>query len=175
MDIYLIGYMASGKSTVGPLIASLLGYDFIDFDAYVVAQEGRSIPEIFESKGEIYFRKKEALYLNEILTLESDVPKVVALGGGTPCYGNNLQQLQNANIITVYLNLGVELLSKRLWETREGRPVVAQQNSYEALEEFVRKHLFERGFYYNQARHVITVKIENQEPEIIAKQIVELL
>jgi len=173
MDIYLMGYMASGKSTIGPLLASLLGYDFFDFDSYIVKQEGHSISKIFESKGEIYFRKKEALYLNEILTLETHTPKVVALGGGTPCYGNNLQQLQNADIITIYLNLNVELLSKRLWNTREERPVVAQQNSYETLEEFVRKHLFERSFYYNQATHVL--KVDNKEPEMIVKEIGELL
>ena len=173
MDIYLMGYMGSGKTTVGALLSSHLNYNFIDFDDYITQREGRSISEIFEAKGEIYFRKKEAFYLNELLNTETEGAKVIALGGGTPCYGTNLQQIKDRDVVTVYLNIGVKLLTKRLWNEREGRPVISGQTSYEALEEFVRKHLFERGFYYNQASQV--VKIVDQDPETIAQEIKALL
>ena len=86
MKIILLGYMGSGKTTLGEAIAHLKNIPFIDLDSYIAEGEKLSVQEIFSSKGEIYFRKKEALYLQEVLQKEEDM--VLSLGGGTPCFGN---------------------------------------------------------------------------------------
>lgn len=172
MNIYLIGYMGSGKSSVGRRLAKALEYDFIDFDDYIEEKEQAAISEIFEKKGEIYFRKKETLYLKE-LTDSNLSNKVVATGGGTPCYGSNIDFILSDNIISIYLNTSVQELTKRLWNERSKRPLISNQESIEVLEDFVRKHLFERGFYYNQASK--TFKTDGKSTDKIAKEIVATL
>jgi len=170
MDIYLLGYMGSGKTTIGQLLAKRIGYDFIDYDQFISQKENASISDIFTSKGEIYFRKKEALYLKELLKV-TKTKKIVSLGGGTPCYGNNMQDIKDSGVTSVYLNVPVIELTRRLWDEKSQRPLVANQESKETLEEFVRKHLFERSFYYNQASKVIKVTDQNESQiveEIIA-------
>tara|TARA_R110002051_G_scaffold91205_3_gene160257 strand:- start:26748 stop:27272 length:525 start_codon:yes stop_codon:yes gene_type:complete len=167
MNIYLLGYMGSGKSTVGKQLASYIGSDFVDFDAYICEKEQMTIPEIFDKKGEIYFRKAESKYLK--MLLDSDQGKlVVALGGGTPCYGNAMELLKMSGYQTIYLNLPFQTLANRLWTERAARPLVASIDTYEALEDYVRKHLFERGFYYNQAQTVIKI-----EPTATINEVVE--
>jgi len=149
MKIYLIGYMGSGKSTLGKILAQEQDMNFIDFDDFLEEKEGKSIPEIFNEQGEIYFRKKEALYLQELLQGYDN--SVISLGGGTPCYGDAMQRINEAEGTSVYINVPVKELASRLWSQREHRPVLKHQDTPEKLEEFVRKHLFERSFYYNQA------------------------
>tara|TARA_R110001632_G_scaffold100840_2_gene208209 strand:+ start:2648 stop:3172 length:525 start_codon:yes stop_codon:yes gene_type:complete len=167
MNIYLLGYMGSGKSTVGKQLASHIGYDFIDFDAYICDKEKMTIPEIFEKKGEIYFRKAESRYLETLL--DNDQGKfVIALGGGTPCYGNAIELLKKSGHHTIYLNLPFQALANRLWTERATRPLVSAIDTFEALEDYVRKHLFERGFYYNQAQTVIKI-----EPTATVDEVVE--
>ena len=80
-----MGYMGCGKSTLGSALAQKKNLRFIDFDAYLEEQEQRSIPDIFENKGEIYFRKQESKYLDELLNEEQDA--IISLGGGTPWGG----------------------------------------------------------------------------------------
>ncbi|MGB5943195.1 MAG: shikimate kinase [Leeuwenhoekiella sp.] len=164
MNICLIGYMGSGKSTLGRKLGKETGRSFLDFDAYIEEREGKTIPEIFKGKGEIYFRKIEADYLDTMLLAHKDA--IIALGGGTPCYGNNMQRLKQEGIKTVYLNVPVATLTKRLWKERAQRPVLNDQDTLEKLEEFIRKHLFERSFYYNQADERISVK-DQSERELI--------
>ena len=173
MDIYLIGYMGSGKTTIGQLLAKKLGYDFVDFDQFISQKENLSISDIFKSKGEIYFRKKEASYLKEILE-ETTSKKIVSLGGGTPCYGTNLQEIKDSGVTSIYLNVPVAQLTDRLWSAKDERPLIANQESKAALEDFVRKHMFERGFYYNQASNVIKVQ-DQSEAEIVEEIIVGII
>ena len=80
--------MASGKSTIGKEVSKKLYMNFIDLDAYIVKRESQSISAIFKVKGEIYFRSIERRYLKELLNSDGDF--VLSLGGGTPCYGDNL-------------------------------------------------------------------------------------
>ena len=84
MIIVLIGYMASGKSTIGRILADKLNYSFIDLDDYIEEKEQTSVSEIFKSKGEIYFRKLETTSLQALLNNKDNL--VLSLGGGTPCY-----------------------------------------------------------------------------------------
>ena len=93
MIVVLMGYMGSGKSTIGKELATLLKYNFLDLDDYISEKENATISDIFKDKGEIYFRKKETEYLKEIINSYNDI--VLALGGGTPCYGNNLKILND--------------------------------------------------------------------------------
>ena len=167
-----MGYMASGKSTIGSLLASKLNFDFVDFDNYIVEREGRSIDGIFSNKGELYFRKKENMYLKEVVNSFDNT--VISLGGGTPCYGDNLNTiLSNQNIISVYLKASVKTLSNRLIDQKDSRPVVKHLNTFDEVREFVGKHLFERQFYYNQAK--ITIDTENKSEGKIVQSIVATL
>ncbi|WP_296386838.1 shikimate kinase, partial [Winogradskyella sp.] len=91
MIVVLMGYMGSGKSTIGRELATVLNYSFLDLDDYIVDKEKASVSNIFKTKGEIYFRKKETEYLKELT--DSSQHLVLALGGGTPCYGKNIDIL----------------------------------------------------------------------------------
>ena len=173
MNIFLLGYMASGKSTVGKLLASKLKFGFLDLDAYIETKEAMDIPTIFSKKGEIYFRKQEAKYLNEVLALNN--PTVVALGGGTPCYGDNMKVLtQHQNTKTIYLKMSIEQLSKRLLQEKDTRPLIAHLKSDGELNEFIGKHLFERQYYYNQASIILDVN-GNSVQEIVEKIVLNLV
>ena len=109
--------------------------------------------EIFEKKGEIYFRKQEHLYLKEILTLKNDI--ILALGGGTPCYAGNMDVIKDSiNTVAVYLKASITTIAKRLTTEKSQRPLVARLKN-EELTEFIAKHLFERSFFYNKAHQKI--------------------
>ena len=96
MILVLMGYMGSGKSTLGRKLSEILGFSFIDLDDFITTNESMEIKEIFNKKGEIYFRKKETEYLTKLLEENNDL--VLSLGGGTPCYGKNLDIINNSNI-----------------------------------------------------------------------------
>ncbi|MGC1474172.1 MAG: shikimate kinase [Psychroserpens sp.] len=168
MIVFLIGYMGSGKSLVGGQLAKILNYNFCDFDAYIEHKENASIQEIFNNKGEIYFRKAEKLYLEEIINLNNTV---ISLGGGTPCFGNNMAMILEAkNSATVYLKTGIPILVERLFKERSKRPLIAHLESKDELSRYIGKHLFERSFFYEQAP--LSVKTDNRSANEITKAIV---
>ncbi|QTE23241.1 shikimate kinase [Polaribacter cellanae] len=152
MKIVLLGYMASGKSTIGKKLAKKLYLNFIDLDNYISEKEKMSISEIFKTKGEIYFRTIEHKYLKEILN--SDEKFVLSLGGGTPCYANNMEVILNTNVKSVYIKASINTLVERLVKEKRERPLVANLEN-EKITEFVAKHLFERRFFYEQANYSI--------------------
>ena len=147
--IILLGYMGSGKSTVGKLLSKTIDYKILDLDKVIETEQGLSISEIFEQHGEVYFRKLEHQILKEILKIEDNC--IISLGGGTPCYANNMELLKNENIITIYLNCSVDELFERLNFNKSKRPLIANMDEAE-LKEYIAKHLFERSYYYNQAQ-----------------------
>lgn len=147
MKVVLLGYMGCGKSSVGKMLADRLKINFIDLDLYIEEKEAMPISEIFSSKGEIYFRCKETDYLNELLT--SDKSMILSVGGGTPCYANNMDNIVKKST-SIYLNTSLNSLYNRLKRQRKSRPLIATIK-LENLKEFIAKHLFERKFYYNQA------------------------
>ena len=149
MIVVLLGYMGSGKSTVGQILAEKLGTNFLDLDDYIEQKQKATISEIFNSKGEIFFRKVEAEAVKQLCN-DSD-SLVLALGGGTPCYSDTMQFLVNhPNVVTVVLNISIKNLSERLIHEKAKRPLIANLKN-EDIPEFIAKHLFERSFYYNQA------------------------
>ena len=101
MNIVLIGYMGSGKSLIGSNLAKKIDYKFIDLDQYIEKNEACSISKIFEDSGDIYFRKIETKYLIKCLSQNNNI--VLSLGGGTPCYNDNLTHINSTNNISIYL------------------------------------------------------------------------
>lgn len=155
MKIVLLGYMASGKSAVGKSLSSKLFLPFIDLDQHISGKEHASITEIFKTKGEIYFRKVEHQYLKELLSSEDKF--ILSLGGGTPCYANNMNLIKNnANTVSIYLEATVNTLTNRLKEAKSKRPLIAGLAD-EKISEFVAKHLFERRGFYREANHIVDV------------------
>ncbi|PZW40436.1 shikimate kinase [Mesonia algae] len=156
MKIVLCGYMGSGKSQVGRLLASKLGLVFFDLDDQIEKNQQKSVKKIFLEKGEIFFRKKENEVLKELL----DAPEsfILSLGGGTPCYADNLEILKNnKEVRLIYLKVELNELTKRLFNEKEKRPLISDQESRESLNDFIRKHLFERQYYYLQSDVVLDV------------------
>ncbi|MCT8340969.1 AAA family ATPase [Flavobacteriaceae bacterium TK19130] len=151
MKIILLGYMGSGKSSVGKRLANKLKYSFIDLDSQIENKTEMSIAEIFQVKGEIWFRNYEKQALDELL--ERDEAMVISLGGGTPCYGTVMEELLlHPNNMTVYLKTDLDILTDRLWPEMESRPLISHLQTKESLKDFIRKHLFERFPYYSQAK-----------------------
>ncbi len=155
--------MGSGKSTIGKLLAGNLNYEFIDLDKYIESSEKMKIPKIFESKGEIYFRKKEFDYLNEILDTKDDF--VLSTGGGTPCYGENMNAILLATSNVFYLKVSIAGLINRLISEKEHRPLISNIPN-EELPEFIGKHLFERSYFYSRANHNLLCD-ENSKEELV--------
>jgi shikimate kinase len=151
MRIYLIGFMGSGKSHWGKLLSSRLTLPFFDLDKQITEEEGKSIVEIFEQKGEEYFRmaEKEALYILS----ESHESFVMACGGGTPCYFNNIDYMNN-NGITVWLNTRMDVLFNRLLDEKDARPLLRNLTDAQ-LKQYILKKFSERRIYYEQANLVV--------------------
>ena len=169
MKIILIGYMASGKTTIGKMLSESLQLPFYDLDFIIEQELKTTINEIFEQKGELFFRKKEREVLEAFLNNTNNY--VLALGGGTPCYYDNFNLYQNDNIKSFYLKTSVTTIIERLKTQKNTRPIVANLND-EELTEFVAKHLFERNYFYNQVQTIITVDNKNEEKivsEILSK------
>lgn len=147
-NIYLIGYMCSGKSTLGIALAEQLGVEFVDTDDYIETRCECTVSHIFENKGEAYFRELEAQAVAE-LTQRTDL--VVACGGGLPCHRGNME-LMNSHGLTIWLDAPAQLLSERLSlpQYKNHRPKV-RHLSDEEIAELVEQELAERRPYYEQA------------------------
>ncbi|MCH5231195.1 MAG: shikimate kinase [Muribaculaceae bacterium] len=148
MIFYIVGYMASGKTTFGSELARQLKIPFIDLDRYVEEKEERSINELFSEEGEDGFRKIESRRLREAT---SETPHcVIACGGGTPCHFDNMDYL-NENGITVFLETSTPVLISRLQAENETRPIVANKSDDE-IEEQILSQLCERLPRYMEAK-----------------------
>lgn len=146
--------MASGKSALARDISAAWNLKLLDLDRIIEAEEGESISEIIFNKGELYFRKKERAML-ELLLNEDDF--VLATGGGTPCYYDNMT-LINSKAVSFYLKHSIPTLYNRLLIDRRERPLIAHLKE-EDLKEFIAKHLFERSVYYEQAIFTLDSKL----------------
>lgn len=159
--------MASGKSSIGKKLAKMRHVPFVDLDDLISEKEELSIQDIFKIKGEIYFRKKEIEYLNDILLQKDNI--VLAVGGGTPCYGSNMSVINN-NSTSIYLKSSLQSIYNKLSDKKNKleRPLISELSNLE-LKEFIAKHLFERNPFYEQAHY--TVKTDNKSKKEIAQEI----
>jgi shikimate kinase len=169
--IVLLGYMGCGKSLIGKSIANVLAIPFTDLDEYIEEKEQQTIAQIFESKGEIYFRKREKHYLKELLSDSN--PRVISLGGGTPCYFDNMKEILAATQQVIYLKTSVSTLAERLISETAKRPILQYHQTKTDLETFIAKHLFERQSFYFEAPILVTT--DGKTPEKVVQEILESL
>lgn len=163
-NIYLLGFMSSGKSKIGRKLAKRLNRKFLDLDAVIRQMSGKSIPQIFEQDGEDFFRHLESKALKEIQPNEG---LVIALGGGTVCNEDNLAHVKRSGI-SVYLKIHAEILIGRLRQNIGERPLL-QNLSTDQLAIFVREKLALREKYYAQADCIL--ELDNPE----AKDVEQIL
>lgn len=157
--------MGSGKTHWGRLLSEKLGMRFFDLDEQVVEHAGKPIPEIFATEGEEHFRllEKEVLY---IIT-ESHDSFIMACGGGSPCYFNNIEYM-NQSGTTAWINTPLETLFQRLVLEKEKRPLI-RQLSDEQLKGFIGKKFADRKIYYEQAN--VTIDEEPLQLEHLIEKI----
>ena len=167
MKVIVLGYMGSGKTAVGKRLAPFLSMGFVDLDHLLAQKEERSVLNLFKEKGEVYFRKLENQVLRELLDEPGE--KVISLGGGTPCYGNNLELIKKSEAKTIYLKTGLQSLTKRLFAEKNTRPLISHYETEPDLEDFIRKHLFERTYYYRQSD--IIIETDGKSVEKIVEEI----
>lgn len=149
-----MGYMGSGKSTIGSELSKILDYKFVDLDTFIETRETQSVSEIFKNKGEIYFRRKETDYLKELL--DTNDKMILALGGGTPCYGINMDLISSKkSVLSIYLKASLNELYKRLLPKKAERPLISHLEDENDFMEFLGKHLFERSSFYSKAQTTI--------------------
>ena len=172
MIVVLLGYMGSGKSSIGRALSLLTPMQFIDLDDYISSAEGMSVAAIFKKEGEIYFRKREHQLLKSLLNTKDNL--ILSLGGGTPCYSSNMDLLNsNKNVLSIYLKASIPVLADRLFDEREGRPLISHLKSKDELVEFIGKHIFERKDFYQKADIILDTSILN-ESEVLEKIIFQL-
>jgi len=161
---FLIGFMGSGKTYQGMRLANRLGVPFVDLDACIEVGEGRTIPAIFEQQHEAAFRRIEQRYLHE---LEHEAPCVVATGGGTPCFFDNMDWM-NAYGITVFLKTPVPVLAARIRTDPVVRPLLAGIPE-DHLEQHIARLLEQRMPFYSRAKVIVENSDVLTSEELIAQ------
>ncbi len=151
-NIFLVGFMGSGKSHWGHIWALKYGYTFYDLDAQIEAAFGMTVEQIFEKEGEDKFRELERYYLHK---LENKKRFLVACGGGTPCFFDNLDWMKNNGEI-IYLKAEPEDILSRVVDETLKRPLLKEVNAAELLF-FIQQKLKEREPVYLKAHHVLDV------------------
>jgi shikimate kinase len=163
MKLFLIGLPGSGKSTMAKDLSKKLSYPLIDTDEMICKKEGCTIEEIFNKKGESYFRKLESDTLKELIKTEH---AVISTGGGTPCFFDNMEVI-NQNGLSIFLNIPIKDITKRLIESPDqNRPLIKGRNQ-EQIKNFLEEKLQERLPYYNKAN------MEFADSSVTADQIIE--
>ncbi len=170
--VYLTGFMGSGKSTSGPLVAERLGYRFLDLDDEVERAAGVSVSDLFARRGEPTFRALETAVLCEAAEQEH---VVVATGGGALATEGNLLTAEASGVI-VYLKLAPETLAQRLRDG-EGRPLLRDEEGRPFTEDvllaYIADVLRKRERFYSHAD--VTIEAETMSPEEVADAIVQAL
>lgn len=144
--LYIIGFMGSGKTTAGRKVASSLGWAFLDLDKKIEEHSGMRIPDIFTEFGEDHFRIVEAEVLRSVCP---DMDTVISTGGGTPCYGNNMEFMLETGL-TIYLKMTPRQLAARLNSSKDDRPLI-RNLSGENLLRFIEEKLALREIWYDRS------------------------
>lgn len=151
MRIYLIGFMGSGKTSVGKQLSKSLNMKQIDLDSYIEEKEEMSINEIFELKGEAFFRQVEYKALKTLIIDHENI--IISLGGGAACYLDVMTILRGSGV-SVYLKLTADQLVERLKHETEQRPLL-KSLSNQSLEGYVTETLKERSRHYELAEVIV--------------------
>ncbi|HEY5591769.1 MAG TPA: shikimate kinase [Paludibacter sp.] len=160
--IFLIGYMGSGKTTIGKMLAARLQYSFVDMDAYIEKKQFKTVPQIFAEKGEKEFRLLEQNCLHEVCEFQ-DV--IISTGGGAPCFFDNMEYM-NSHGLTIYLKLTPAELAERLEDSHANkRPLLAERKG-EELRQFIADGLAKREPFYIQATYAVSGDIESEVSQI---------
>ena len=154
MRIFLVGYMGSGKSLMGAALAKELGVKFYDLDKEIEKKAGKDVAAIFASEGEKVFRELERSSLLELL--QDDTDYVMACGGGTPCFLDNMDKMNEAGIV-IYLKMSTDHLVERLETEKDSRPLLNGKSGHE-LWTFVHETLQEREPDYLKAKYKVRAK-----------------
>ena len=170
--IILIGYMGSGKTTIGRALSKETGMMFYDLDWYIESRMRKTVPQIFAEKGEEAFRKMEYNMLHEVAEFE-DV--VISCGGGTPCFFDNMEYM-NAQAETIYLKASPDVICSHLKMSLNERPLLRGKSDDEMLA-FVRQQMAQREAFYSKAKHTFSVDVLDSREKIRAsiEQIQNLL
>jgi len=153
MRIYLIGYMGSGKTSIGKKLAKSFNLNFIDLDTYIEEITGKKISMIFEDEGEQYFRKLEQQHLQKVSQRENTI---IATGGGTACTTTNME-LMNSSGSTIYLEMEEKELYERLVTQKKKRPLIARLSDKDLMA-YIEMSLELRRNYYAHAKYTIRSK-----------------
>lgn len=159
--IILIGYMGSGKTTVGRALAKDLGMPFYDLDWYIESRMRKTVKQIFDERGEEGFRIIERNMLHEVAEFEN---VVISCGGGTPCFFDNISYL-NRQGETVYLKCTPEVLHKHLSMGKTVRPLLLNKTP-EEVKGYIQEQLQQREPYYSQAKHTVDVTLMDNYEKI---------
>ena len=159
--IILVGYMGSGKTTVGKALSKETGMMFYDLDWYIESRMRKSVSQIFAERGEEGFRKIEYNMLHEVAEFE-DV--IISCGGGTPCFFDNMDYLNQQGDV-VYLKATPETLYKHLLMAKIERPLLKGKSSEELIA-YITGHLKERSQFYEKARHILDVNVLDEYDKI---------
>ena len=168
--IIILGYMGSGKTTIAKLLSEKIKLRVLDLDKSIEERLDLSVKAIFETKGEIYFRKIEHRIFSELMSNNESM--ILSLGGGTPCYAGNHLLLKGEGVTSIYLKASIETLYGRLSTVKSERPLLSEMEE-EEMKEFIAKHLFDRSFYYNQA--TIKLSVDGKDTAAIVKELEGLL
>lgn len=157
MKIFLIGFMGSGKTFWGRIWSQKLNLDFYDLDEVIEKKEGKTIAAIFEKEGEDLFRTIEAKVLR---SFAEKVNCIIACGGGTACFADNVQWM-NESGTTIYLSATPPYILSRVKEEKDKRPLINKHNEAELLF-FIEQKLKEREPFYTQAKITLPVSELNE-------------
>lgn len=160
--IFLVGYMGSGKTTIGRELSKKLGFEFIDTDIYIENRFHKTINEIFATMGEEKFRQIETNILKEVSDFEN---VIIAAGGGTPCFNNNMEIMKEKGIV-IFLNPDLDELTYRLNLVKATRPLIKDKTEAE-MRGFIEKMLPARLPFYTQAHITTSGDLETGAEEIV--------
>lgn len=168
--IFLIGYMGAGKTTAGRELAKELELDFIDLDHFIQARYQKTVNQLFQEVGEDEFRNIERNMLKEVGEFEN---VVISSGGGTPCFFDNIEYM-NQSGITIYLKATPEALSSRLNLCKDKRPLIKDKDEDE-LYKFVLASLAKREPFYSKAKIIFETEelVTREDVKKYVQQIIE--
>lgn len=159
--IIIVGYMGSGKTTVGKALSREMGLPFYDLDWYIESRMHKTVKQIFDEVGEEGFRRIERSMLHEVAEFEN---VIISCGGGTPCFFDNMDYI-NQQGETVYLKCTPKVLHSHLKMGKTVRPLLLNKTSDE-VDAFIKEQLERREPFYNKAKHTLDVSLMDNLEQI---------